>query len=440
MTAGPEVQNERLDNGALVAAAQCERRLWLQEHTERSMHPDAQRVRAHERRRLLAWAGRRLRATRAHGDHPLDVDADAVLDARFTVDGLRIGVDALRRNGGGWDVVAVRGAAQVTRGATQDLALKRDALNRIGVSTRRFVVLLPNARYEGDLEPDPHAGLIEKDVTHAVASQDDGWEVARARVAAARAASSEPLVEPGNHCEKPRRCPFSERCGAAAAHRSGHRPEATVAVDGGFTVAPTLRASIAAVEPVTGLDFEAWSSFVPPPGLRPHALVPFLWALSSGEDDRSFIATRADDRRAFAETLLEAVGDAGSIVVWSSFEHDMLGSLGGALPDLAAPLAAVRRRLLDLHAVVRRQVSHPGFEGSSGLKRVAPVLDPTIGWSDLDAREGQEASLLGLGLFDGAFDDAQAERWRVELARYCRTDARATLRVFRRLQELVSHL
>ncbi len=134
--------------------------------------------------------------------------------------------------------------------------------------------------------------------------------------------------------------------------------------------------------PALYLDFETTNAFVPEyRGTRPYQQIPFLWSLhrvdeTGSLDHREFLAEGAGDpRRAFAETLIEAIGTASlPILVYSQFEDRLLKELSEAHPDLAEPLSRIRSQLVDLLPIVREHVYHPDFRGSFSLKRVAPAL------------------------------------------------------------------
>ena len=67
-----------------------------------------------------------------------------------------------------------------------------------------------------------------------------------------------------------------------------------------------------------------------------------------------------------AERLLAAVGQEGTVCVYSCYERRMLLALAAALPDQAKALAALANRLFDLLRVVRNCCYHPDYRGSSG--------------------------------------------------------------------------
>ena len=94
----------------------------------------------------------------------------------------------------------------------------------------------------------------------------------------------------------------------------------------------------------------------PAPG--PTRRFPVQWSchtLDGGLRHAEFLHTdRTDPRRAFAQSLLAALGadnghaDDSPIVVYTGYENRILAELARDLPEFAAPIAAVQARLFDL--------------------------------------------------------------------------------------------
>jgi predicted RecB family nuclease len=289
-----------------------------------------------------------------------------------------------------------------------------------------------------------------------------------------------PEVEPGPHCRSPVRCEFWEHCtGGKPADwvlrlpglRSGrfeelrHRGiERIRDIPEEFSLTPyQLRARQACrtggpvVEdglavtledlgpPACYLDFETTAPALPLyPGTRPYEPVPFQWSLlrwdgGPAPTHREFLAEgREDPRRAFAETLLEALDGPGEpVLVYSPYEATILKRLAEHLPDLAGGLDGLRGRLRDLHRVVRAHVYHPGFGGSFSVKAVAPALAPGFGYGDLQGvAGGEQASLAFPRLADPRTDPEECEKTREALRAYCKRDTEAMLELHRALRVL----
>src|SRR6201984_2402515 len=94
-------------------------------------------------------------------------------------------------------------------------------------------------------------------------------------------------------------------------------------------------------------------------GMRPYDQLPFQWSVhvqrQPGADPEhyEFLATEANDpRREFISSLCAALGESGSIVVYSGFESQRLSDLAAWLPEYAGRINAIKARLFDLLPVV----------------------------------------------------------------------------------------
>ena len=90
--------------------------------------------------------------------------------------------------------------------------------------------------------------------------------------------------------------------------------------------------------------------------------------------------------------LLESLPAQGSIVTYSGYERRVVNGLAQAVPRHADRLLALCDRMVDLLAIVRSNVRHPGFRGSYSLKSVLPVLVPGMGYADMEIADGMTAA------------------------------------------------
>jgi hypothetical protein len=194
--------------------------------------------------------------------------------------------------------------------------------------------------------------------------------------------------------------------------------------------------------PLWFVDFETYSTGFPPfEGTRPWQQIPFQWSLHVLDDPdaeprhEEFLVPDANDpRRRFAESLLAAIGDVGSIVVYSqAMESSRLKELARDFPELADGLYGLRARVLDLLPFVRQTCYHPSMAGSRSLKKVTPVLAPHLSYDDLDVHAGMQAMEAYETTIDPGTSEEERERLRSGLRAYCGVDTLAMVEVFRRL-------
>ena len=200
-----------------------------------------------------------------------------------------------------------------------------------------------------------------------------------------------------------------------------------------------LSKALAAIKPpVRHLDFEAFAPAVPRfAGTRPYAPVPFLFSVHTERegqppDHAGYLHETADDPRPMlTERLLAAVGQEGTVCVYSGYERRMLRVLAAAVPRHAAALAALAERLFDLLPVVRNCFYHPDFRGSFSIKSVAP----DIGYDDLAVTDGN----LAAARYQRALasdDGTQRQQTFADLRAYCERDTLATVELRKALTAL----
>ena len=141
-----------------------------------------------------------------------------------------------------------------------------------------------------------------------------------------------------------------------------------------------------------------------------------------------------DQRRQFAERLLEATNGAKSVVVYSSFENQCLADLQTALRDLSEPLVDLRSRLFDLLPVIRRHVYDGALGGSFSIKAVLPALVPHMGYDDLQIDEGSLASVAFSEIVSGAVSAERRSELRQNQLAYCKRDTEAMCELFKILR------
>lgn len=191
------------------------------------------------------------------------------------------------------------------------------------------------------------------------------------------------------------------------------------------------------VYPLWFIDFETYMPGLPIfSGTRPWQQIPFQWSLHVQEEDGSlrhseFLkADGSDPRREFAESLIAAVGETGSVVVYNKgMESTRLRELARDLPDLKQPLLDIDARIVDLLPIVRQSCYHADFHGSRSLKAVTPVLAPHLSYDELALKEGMQAMQAYEVITDSATSEGEREELRAGLLEYCSLDTLSMVEV-----------
>lgn len=126
-------------------------------------------------------------------------------------------------------------------------------------------------------------------------------------------------------------------------------------------------------------------------GTRPYQVLPFQWTCdvrnAAGQLERhSFLAdAQGDPRRAFAQTLLQALGSAGPVFAYNAgFERNRIRDLAQLFDDLAPALEAVVERIVDLFQLARANYYHPAMAGSWSFKSMCRAVAPELPLDGLD--------------------------------------------------------
>lgn len=128
------------------------------------------------------------------------------------------------------------------------------------------------------------------------------------------------------------------------------------------------------------------------PGTRPYQVLPFQWTCDVETKPgtlvrRCFLADQhtGDPRRAFAESLLEAVGHHGAIMAYNAgFERNRIRELAAQFEDLATDLECLQPRIVDLFQLTRAHYYHPAMCGSWSFKSVCRAVAPDLRADEFD--------------------------------------------------------
>ena len=489
-----------LTKSRYLAGLQCQRRMWLLVHRPPEWEeapagsPPAVGQEIGRKAHLLFPGGilveeepwRHADAVARTAALMADRAVSAIFEAAFEHAGIRIRADVLERlPDGSWGLREVKSSGGVKDHHIDDLALQAHVIRGAGVRLASVHLLHVDTGYvrgAGEIcwrDFFAHADLTD-DIGRLLADIPAHAEVMLDTLDRTDA----PTAEPGHHCGWPVDCEFWGGCVAdkpddwiAFLPRLGEESRAALDAMGIKSIAAIphdfpLSSRQAAIRDATStgkpsvatelgllldgfgppahyLDFEVMMPAIPLyPGTRPYQAIPFQWSLHTLDADgalghRAFLAAGdGDPRRAFAETLIEAVGTGEfPTVVYSSYEATRLNDLADHFPDLRPALHAIGTRLADLLPVVRNAVYHPDFGFSNSLKAVAPALCPRFGYEDLEEiADGMAASSAFAMLASGVIPPGeQAERMRRALLAYCRRDTLALVEVHRALAALAGH-
>jgi predicted RecB family nuclease len=400
-----------------------------------------------------------------------------VYEAAFLYDGVRMRADVLAPQGGErFDLVEVKSTSRVKDEHIYDAAIQLYVLRGRGLTIRRACVCHLNTDYVYEGGDYDLSGLFRVvDVTAECSLVQPEIPALLADMRAMLARPEPPDIPTGRHCTTPYQCQFYGHCHAdELEHHVSQLPRAGQGLLSALEAAgiedirdipasfpglsPLQRRVRDAVlsgrayldtelsrrlrrlrPPIHFLDFETFNPALPRyQGSRPYQVIPFQWSLHTLDSDgtlehREFLHEGAGDpRRAFAESLVSALGDSGPVLVYSGFEASRLRELAFLFPELSPQISAILNgRIVDLLQLVRAYCYHPGFHGSFSIKAVLPALVPNLGYDDLAINDGTLAAMAYAEMVKPDTTRDRRAEIRRNLLAYCERDTLAEVELFR---------
>ena len=405
-----------------------------------------------------------IRATRELVANP---DVPAIFEGVFEHGNVLVKVDVLqRRFDGRWRLIEVKSTTDLKDHHLEDVAIQYRVVSRSGldVASASLAHVNRNYVYLGG-EIDPRGFLRIRNVTRRVEGLQHKLTLQLRSEFRILAQPTPPDIRIGAHCTAPLTCEFFDQCNPPRPNdHVGFLPrihanavdaleemgvESIQDIPHDFDLSDIQRRAATCVQtgqpwfsaelrdvldglkyPLYFADFETVNRAIPPfAGMRAYDHLPFQWSAhvqrqaGAEPEHYEFLATDASDpRREFINSLCDAVGERGSIVVYSSFESQRLSELGFWFPEFADRINAIQARLFDLLPVVRERVYHPAFAGSYSLKSVLPALVPEMTYEGMEVAGGQDAGLAWESLLRGDCGEAARQRKRQALLDYCAQD------------------
>jgi len=413
-----------------------------------------------------------------------DLIADAAIktlfEAAFHAGPFAAKADILRRQDGAWHVLEVKSSFSDTskiRELVEDLAYTVFVLRRAGQQiTKASLVLLSRTFRRGD-GPDRLFEIIDKteEVNARVAEFDRATDnITRALfddvqptprlVSACRSCAffddkclgtglAHTVLEiPGLHHTKLKRLSAAGIIDLSLAPddlKLNERQERAKhsALSGNMLVEADLEAALESIQwPCNYLDFETVATVLPlydGHGCHRQTLTQFSIhhrdSIDSEPRHSEYLADATKDcERELAEALIEALGQRGSIIVYTAFEQTRIKALRDELPGLAGPLQAILDRLVDIELIVADHVYHPDFRGSFSIKKVLPALVPGLSYAGLDVADGDTAIMRFARMARGEVSGAAVGVTRQQLLDYCKMDTLGMVRLHETLCRLAA--
>ncbi|MDP4281260.1 MAG: DUF2779 domain-containing protein [Bacteroidota bacterium] len=353
-------------------------------------------------------------------------------------------MDILVKEKDGWAAYEVKASTGIKDYQIMDVAFQYFAINGSGLPLKRVSLVHLNNQYvrRGDLDI-RQLFTIEMMNDRVIPMQETiPGELLKLQQMLKTGAM--PDISMGRQCTKPFPCDFQGFCSQSCAPDEENNPN-PVRRDQG-----ALDEFLAQLEyPLYFMDFETIQFAVPQyDESRPYQQIPFQWSvhiIQSSEVERKRSSENiqhheylgippADPRAEFIRSLLDHLGDHGSVIVWNqAFEKTRLKEIARDFPEFSDRIESVLERVVDLMIPFRRKHLYtPEMNGSYSLKAVLPALVPDLSYDDLEIQEGGKASET----YESLYNDTDPEsiiRKRENLLRYCEMDTLSMVRILEKL-------
>ena len=471
----------------LLHYLQCPKRLWLEQYSPELVDEGAidqapiatGLVVGAKAREVYGRNGghlvkhnRGLRAAVAETESLLEAGGnEPIFEATFAHDGLTVLIDVLDRSGEAPRIVEVKSSTRVKDHFLNDCAIQAWTLGQLGLQPAGTSVALINDAFEYAGDGNYEGLFREVDLTPELGTEIAAVPDAIAATRATLESLDEPVRDIGAHCTTPHACPFLDHCMPAqgefpitglggrkeplyALILEGYRDIRELGADqiagdaqeriwrqtvaGEAYVSTELEGIVAGLAyPRHFLDFETIAFAIPIwSGTRPYQALPFQWSCHIDDGSGSvrheeFLDTSGEPpMRQIAEALVAKLDKSGPIIVYTSYERQVLTGLADRFPDLAPAIGALIERLVDLHPIAKQHYYHPEMRGSWSLKAILPTIGAGIDYADLDEiRNGEAAQSAYLEAIHEETTPDRHEALRQALLAYCRLDTLALVRL-----------
>lgn len=412
----------------------------------------------------------------------LESKQPVIFEAAFLFDDLFVRTDILVQNPDNtWTLLEVKSGTRVKDEYLADVAIQFYCASGAGLNISKVVIQHINNQC---IYPNLEELFNEVDVTAKVKAQQ---QIIAKQVGEQKQIleGAEPLVKIGEHCVEPRACPYKDDiCWKDVPEPSiiniprlswtkkedlinnGILAISDIPIDFKLSEAqetfvegfkrvspvinlPAIKEQLAELSyPLYFLDFETDSPAIPRyDGCKPYQQIPFQFSCHILDSENSDLRHKeflheaySDPRRPFVETLIDVLGEDGTIVSYNaSFEESIIKGLVVAFPDLSDRLNSLLVRVWDQLDLIRQHYFHPAFNGSNSIKAVLPVIIPSLSYETLEqVHDGLEAGAVWNKCFS-EFNNEEKERAFQNLRKYCGMDTIAMVEIHKHLKGLIIH-
>ncbi len=406
----------------------------------------------------------------------IEAGAETIFEAAFLADNLFARADVITRADQAWNVIEVKSSGEVKNEHLVDLAFQAYTIADAGFAVENVSLMLLNKAF---VSPNIGSLFVNEDKTQETAEVETAVGAKAIELLEIIAQLREPNWQMGGYCCSDGDCPFKSYCWSQVPKHSvcsipglywkTKKPliekgilnlsdlpsDLTLNarqrhyVQAALTGVPIIDREAINRElskltfPIYFFDIETDAPAVPRyEGMHPHEKFPFQFSCHILQEDgsinhREFLHAEATDPRlAFVQSLLDVIGNTGSIVVYhASFEGTELKRLAGAFPQYSQQITAIVDRFWDEEQIFLKYYTHPDFYGRTSIKFVLPVLVPSRSYKGLNIQNGDNASAAWSSMVE-CEDLNEKESLASDLKEYCKLDTLAMVEIYAHLMQL----
>jgi hypothetical protein len=394
----------------------------------------------------------------------------------------RADIIAFDENNKAWDIFEVKSSTQEKAIHEYDLSFQKLCFEEAGHKVGKLNLIHINNEYVKNGEIDVKELFKVEDITEEVNELAQETKEGVAKLSEILKKEAEPNVRPVKQCNNPYGCMFKDYCLRDLPEKSiysiiGKLSEKTVnkLLDEGIVkiedippelITPSFKKHFHAIKhnevhiekegikselgkieyPIYFLDYETYGSAIPIfDGYRPYQNIVFQYSLhiqksaDSGLEHFAFLADKwADPTKEMAESLQKLIGKEGTVIAWNmGFEQGCNEDMGGRDNRYKEFFEDINNRMYDLMSVFKQGFYiHKDFYGSASLKKVLPVLVPSLSYGALNIHEGMTASNSWYEMIDSKTSKKRKQEIYDDLLKYCELDTLAMVEILKELRKI----
>jgi len=381
-----------------------------------------------------------------------------------------------------WDIYEVKSSTQVKDVHEYDLSFQKTCFEKAGYKVGKLFLVHINNEYikKGKINAKELFGI--DDITQVVDELAQETKDGIMELSQILKRGEETKVRPLKQCNRPYPCVFKDYCLQGLPNKSiysiiGKLSEKTMnkLLDDGIVdieniptelISPSFMNHFNAIKnnevyiekegiknelekieyPIYFLDYETYGSAIPAlDGYRPYQNIVFQYSLhiqrtaDSKLEQFAFLADKlADPSREMAESLKKQIGETGTIIAWNmGFEQECNSGMAERETEFKEFFEDINNRMYDLMTVFKKgYYIHKEFYGSASLKKVLPVLVPSLSYGELNIHEGMTASNSWYEMFDSKTDGKRKQAIYDDLLKYCELDTLAMVKILEELRKI----